>query len=274
MITVSIVTYKTDVEELKQCLNSLTSPIIKTIYVVDNSEQTYLAELCRHYSRVVYIGSSNVGYGSGHNKALRLALDDKDVTYHLVLNSDVYFEPAILDKIAEYMDQNTDVAQLQPYVLYPDGSLQETVRLLPTPADLIARRFLPSFLKKRLNYRYTLLFWDHKKPINIPNHQGSFMFFRLSAVEKVGLFDENFFLYSEDIDMTRRMHQSYRTMYWPEVSIVHAHRAASYKNNKMLLIHMWNLVKYFNKWGWFFDSERKKLNKQILEELNYKGYQE
>ena len=274
MITVSIVTYKTDVEELKKCFSSLTSPLIKTIYVVDNSEQIYLAEFCKQYSHVVYIGSQNVGYGAGHNKALRQVLDDKDVSYHLVLNSDVYFEPDIIDRIAGYMDANADVAQLQPYVLYPNGKQQEAVRLLPTPIDLIARRFMPNWLIKRLNYRYTLLFWDHKTPLNVPNHQGSFMFFRLSAFKKVGLFDEKFFLYPEDIDMTRRMHKHFRTMFWPEVTIVHAHRAASYKNTKMLFIHMWNMIKYFNKWGWIFDSERKKWNKEILEELNYKGYQE
>jgi GT2 family glycosyltransferase len=98
------------------------------------------------------------------------------------------------------------------------------------------------------------------------------MFFRLSALEKVGLFDERFFLYPEDIDITRRMHKYFRTMFWPSVSIVHAHRAASYKNSKMLLIHMWNMVKYFNKWGWFFDRERKAWNNEVLRELNYKGF--
>ncbi len=274
MITVSIVTYKTDVEELRRCISSLSSPLIKTIYVVDNSDEKSLSEFCKQYNNIVYIGSQNVGYGSGHNKALRLAQKDKDVSYHLVLNSDVYFEPSVLDKIAEYMDQNADVAQVQPYVSYPDGSQQETVRLLPTPIDLVFRRFLPKSLVKRLNYRYTLLFWNHKTPLNVAYHQGSFMFFRLSAFEKVGLFDERFFLYPEDIDITRRMHKHFRTMFWPEVSIVHAHRAASYKNSKMLLIHMWNMVKYFNKWGWFFDSERRAWNKEVLKELNYKGYQE
>ena len=272
MITISIVVYKTDVGELGRCLSSLSSSLVKTIYVVDNSDEKSLSDFCKQYKNVVYIGSENVGYGSGHNKALRLALKDNDVQYHLVINSDVYFEPNVLDKIADYMDKNPDVAQVQPYVSYPDGSQQETVRLLPTPIDLIFRRFLPKSLAERLNYRYTLLFWDHKTPLNIAYHQGSFMFFRLSALEKVGLFDERFFLYPEDIDITRRMHKCFRTMFWPSVSIVHAHRAASYKNSKMLLIHMWNMVKYFNKWGWFFDRERKAWNNEVLKELNYKGF--
>lgn len=106
--------------------------------------------------------------------------------------------------------------------------------------------------------------------MNIPYHQGSFMFFRLDCFKKVGLFDERFFMYPEDIDITRRMHKYYRTMFIPDVTIVHAHRAASYKNKKMLKIHMTNMIKYFNKWGWIYDKERSDWNKQLLKELGYK----
>ena len=271
MLSISIVTYNTSTDELAKCLSSLASPIVKTIFIVDNSNQQYLNDFCKKYPNVIYIGSENVGYGAGHNKALRKALEDKDLKYHLVLNSDVYFEPSILDKIANYMDSNDDVAQIQPYVTFPNGELQYTVRLLPTPANLIFRRFMPKSMAKKMDSRYTLTFWDHKTPLNIAYHQGSFMFFRLSAFEKVGLFDERYFMYPEDIDITRRMHQYFKTLYWPEVSIVHAHRAESYKSKKMLKIHIVNMIKYFNKWGWIFDSERKRVNKEILDSLGYQS---
>lgn len=269
MITVSIVTYKTDVEELEKCLTSLNSSLVKKIYVVDNSHQQYLADLCQRWENVEYIASENVGYGAAHNKAIRRALEF-GTKYHLVLNSDVYFEPDVLNKIAAYMDGNTEIAMVQPNVTYPNGQQQYTCRLLPTPANLIFRRFLPSKIVKRMNYRYMLEFADRTKAFNVPYHQGSFMFFRTECFKKVGLFDERFFMYPEDIDITRRMHKYYKTMYWPEVSIVHAHRAASYKNKKMLKIHMWNMIKYFNKWGWIFDRERKEWNRQLLKELGYK----
>lgn len=106
--------------------------------------------------------------------------------------------------------------------------------------------------------------------MNVPYHQGSFMFFRLECFKKVGLFDERFFMYPEDIDITRRMHKWYRTMFVPSVTIVHAHRAASYKSKKMLKIHMVNMIKYFNKWGWIVDKERSAWNRKLLEELGYK----
>ena len=269
MITVSIVTYRTNLEELSKCLQSLTSSLISRIYIVDNSSQRYIADFCQQYAKVEYISSENVGYGAGHNQALRQVIESGE-RYHLVLNSDVYFEPSVLDFLAKYMDIHTDVAQVQPNVTYPDGRLQYTCRLLPAPANLIFRRFLPEGMVERMNMRYQLKFNDHKKEMNVPYHQGSFMFFRMECFKKVGLFDERFFMYPEDIDMTRRMHRYYRTMFVPDVTIVHAHRAASYKDRKMLKIHIANMIKYFNKWGWVLDKERSAWNKQLLDELGYK----
>lgn len=269
-ISVSIVTYKTDLTELSKCLESLESPLISNIYIVDNSNQHYINEFCQKYN-IIYIGSENVGYGAGHNQALRRTLKDEETKYHIVLNSDVYFEPQVLEKLLEYMEKHLDVAQIQPNIVYPNGDLQYTCRLLPTPANLIFRRFLPQNIVKKMNYRYQLKFWEHKTEANVPYHQGSFMFFRLECFEKVGLFDERFFMYPEDIDITRRMHKYYKTMFVPNVTVVHAHRAASYKSKKMLKIHIVNMIKYFNKWGWIFDKERSGWNKHLLQELGYKG---
>lgn len=268
MVTISIVTYKTNLDELSNCLKSLNSSHVFKIFIVDNSNEKYIADYCMQFRKVVYIGGENVGYGAGHNKALRQIINS-NVDYHLVLNSDVYFDPMILDFLVNYMDLNKDVAQVQPNVVYPDGEMQYTCRLLPTPLDLIFRRFLPKKTVQKMNYRYLLQFNDHKKEMNVPYHQGSFMFFRVACFEKVGLFDERFFMYPEDIDITRRMHKYYKTMFVPSVTIVHAHRAASYKSKKMLKIHMTNMIKYFNKWGWVFDKERRIWNKQLLKELGY-----
>ncbi len=268
MITVSIVTYKTDTEELRRCLESLQSPHIKNIYVVDNSQQPYLADFCKTINNVEYIPSENVGYGAAHNIAIRKSIES-GADYHLVLNSDVYFEPSVMEMIAEYMDNNSNVAMVQPNIVYPDGRMQYTCRLLPTPANLIFRRFLPKKMVEGMNYRYQLKKFDRRRDLNVPYHQGSFMFFRVECFKKVGLFDERYFMYPEDIDITRRMHKYYRTMFWPGVTVVHAHRAASYKSKKMLKIHMWNMIKYFNKWGWIFDGERKKWNRELLSELGY-----
>lgn len=268
-ITASIVTYKTDKTELKECLDALINNGVFKVYICDNSPTDSLRGFCSSFVRTEYVfNNGNIGYGAGHNVAIRKAVAECS-KYHLVINSDVYFKWDVLEKIAAYMDANSDVAQVQPNVVYPDGTMQYACRMLPTPANLIFRRFMPKGMMERMNYRYLLKFNDHTKPMNIPYHQGSFMFFRTECFNKVGLFDERFFMYPEDIDITRRMHKHFKTMFWPEVTIVHAHRAASYKSKKMLKIHMVNMIKYFNKWGWLFDRERSEWNKQMLKELGY-----
>lgn len=269
-ITASIVTYCTDRDELAKCLHSLEASPVARIYVCDNSPNDQLRDFCASHPRVTYIfNNANLGYGAGHNVALRLSIANGS-DYHIVINSDVYFDSGVIEAITDYMDKNSDVAQLIPNVVYPDGRLQYVCRLLPTPANLIFRRFLPNAVIEKMNYRYLLKFWDHKSEANVPYHQGSFMFFRTRCFETVGLFDERFFMYPEDIDITRRMHRHYRTMFWPGVTIVHAHRASSYKNRKMLKIHMVNMIRYFNKWGWLHDSERTKWNRELLKHLGYK----
>ena len=85
--------------------------------------------------------------------------------------------------------------------------------------------------------------------MDVPYLSGSFMLLRTSALKEVGLFDERFFMYPEDIDLTRRIGAKYRTIFYPEVSVIHHHEKASYKSVKLLIIHVWNIMKYFWKWG-------------------------
>jgi GT2 family glycosyltransferase len=101
----------------------------------------------------------------------------------------------------------------------------------------------------------------------VPYLSGCFMLLRQSALQEIGLFDERFFMYPEDIDLTRRMAERYETIYFPEVSVVHEHGAASYKSVRMLIVHVYNLVKYFNKWGWINDPIRERLNQRTLKNL-------
>jgi len=79
------------------------------------------------------------------------------------------------------------------------------------------------------------------------------------------MFDRQFFMYPEDIDLSRRIHRKFRTVYYPNVQVVHNHAQESYANTKLLFIHIVNMIKYFNKWGWIFDKERKQVNKEILQ---------
>lgn len=93
------------------------------------------------------------------------------------------------------------------------------------------------------------------------------MFFKKEALEAVGGFDERFFMYLEDVDLSRRVAEKFGAYYIPNVKIVHKFQKASYKNRKLLVCHVESAVKYFNKWGWFFDENRTALNKKCMENL-------
>lgn len=280
MITASIVTYRTSITELDRCLHCLLeSARIEWVMIVDNGgEPERIGKYCNELedARVKYVANSNVGYGAGHNMALRKA----DQEFHLVINSDVYFSKGTLEALEDYLKEevNQDVVQVIPRVENADGSLQFACRLLPTPVDLFCRRFLPKSWSEKRNATYTLAFTGYKEPMNVPYHLGCFMLLRTKALDAIAIapshkqplktyFDERYFLYPEDIDLTRRMHRIGRTMFWPGVTITHEHRQASYHSWHMTCIHLREMCKYFMKWGWLSDSERKTFNQQLLAEI-------
>lgn len=266
-LTASVVTYKTPPVELLQCVEALAADGVEAIYIVDNSPDDTIRGLVAGREKVEYTHlPSNQGYGAAHNVAIRRAFA-AGTEYHLVVNSDISFEAGTLVAIADEMDRRQEVGLLQPRIIYPDGKEQYSSRLVPAPLDLIEKRFMPRFLVARRLRRYMLTDRPAGVELNIPYHQGSFMFFRASALRETGLFDERFFMYPEDIDISRRVHERYVTLYWPARTIVHCHRASSATNLRMLWIHITNMIRYFNKWGWIFDSRRREFNRRCLAEI-------
>jgi GT2 family glycosyltransferase len=275
-ITSSIVLFNTQsdqLERLLECIND--SKLIDHVYLIDNSTNSlndYTA--LTKYSPVNYLKmESNLGYGAGHNIALRLAIQD-GADFHFVFNPDIYFQPDALHKMIGRIREDTSIGQLMPKVVYQDGGLQYLCKLIPSPFDLFFRRFLRGPLKgiaRKQAEHFELRFTDYKHEMDVPYLSGCFMLFRVSALKEIGLFDERFFMYPEDIDITRRMHAKYRTIFFPSALIVHDHAKESYKSFKMLWIHITNIIKYFNKWGWFFDAERKIVNSKVIETLRKQG---
>jgi len=265
MINCSIVLYHTSVAETSSLVENLRqSEVVGNIFLIDNSTIVNI-----EFSKlpVNYIfNDKNLGYGTAHNIAIRKTIE-QGLPYHLVINPDISFDPAILLEIEEFMNNNSDIGLLMPKILYPTGEIQYLCKLIPTPFDLIVRRFLPkSWTKKRFE-KFELRSSGYNKIINVPYLSGCFMFLRTEALRQVGLFDERFFMYPEDIDLTRRIHRQYRTVFYPYATIVHHHAQSSYVDSRMLFIHIHNMIKYFNKWGWIFDSERRKVNRKILKQI-------
>jgi len=265
MLNVSIVLYNHSLSEISPLVETLRkSAMLSAIFLIDNSPipTTEYNNLPVNY---IFTGK-NIGYGAAHNIAIRQTINQK-IPYHLVINPDITFEPSILEIIEVFMNNNSEIGLLMPKVFYPNGEIQYLCKLIPTPFDLIFRRFLPKNWTMKRTARFEMRASGYNKLMDVPYLSGCFMFLRTKAIKEVGMFDERFFMYPEDIDLTRRIHSKFRTVFFPEASIVHHHAQSSYLNLKMLLVHTSNMIKYFNKWGWIFDKERRTINREILKQL-------
>lgn len=265
-ITSTIVTYKTKKEELLKAIKSFLNTELKVkLFISDNSPTNELENFIRNIKddRIEYIfNNKNGGYGWGHNVVIKKIL--KKSKYHLVLNPDIYFEKGILENIYDYMEKNINIGQLMPKVKYPNGDLQYLCKLIPTPSNLFLRRFCPikSLIEKN-DYIYEMRKTGYEKIIEVPILSGCFMFIRTEVFEKIGMFDDNIFMYMEDFDLCRRIGEKYKTVYYPKVEIIHKHARESKVNKKLLLAQIRSTIYYFNKYGWFFDKYRRETNKRI-----------
>lgn len=266
MLNISIVLYHPNWEQevLPLVEELLRVKCLHKLYLLDNSEarEVYPKTVIKH-SKLRYMHMpSNLGYGRAHNVALRESAYRR-IDLHLVLNSDIRVKAEDIDAMHDWMMVHPQVGQLMPKVLNPDGTQQYLAKRLPTPLDVFGRRFLPAWLMAKRNKRYELRDKDLERPINAPYLSGCFMLLRTQAAVEAGLFDERYFMYPEDIDLTRSIHRNRLTLYYPEWTIVHDHAQASYKNKHMLRIHIQNMCRYFNKWGWLFDRERRLFNANL-----------
>lgn len=271
-LTASVVLFNTLRDQIERLLKSVVEArCVGIFYIIDNSPNDKWRILEREDFRgrpgIRYIHNENLGYGASHNLAMREAID-AGAEYHLVLNPDIYFSAEVLPALLRFMDENPDAAYVLPKVTYPNGEIQHLCKLLPTPADLIFRRFLPKRWGAKRDDRYCLKSSGYDKVMNPPCLSGCFMFMRLSALEQHNIFfDDGYFMYCEDFDLIRRLHRVAKTLYYPNVTIVHDHQKESYKNRKMLLAHIKSAVRYFNKFGWVFDRERGEMNERMLREI-------
>ena len=284
-ITASIVTYNHHLLDFEPVLRSLFASPVDVVYVIDHSDsmlelKAELQEFARRVLngepelkqkasngfKLIYLPHENNGYDGGHNVALKDAMK-LGSKYHLVVNPDVWFGPEVMPKLVRYMEEHEDVGQMMPKVLFPNGQIQRLAKMLPTPFDMFGRLCIPNFIIKRRNTIYELQQSGFTKILNVPYLSGCFMFLRMSAVQDVGLFDEQFFMYAEDIDMTRRIHKKYKTLYYPCTTIYHTFTRGSRKSLRLLRIHVVNIMLYFNKWGWFKDEERNTVNENVMQQI-------
>ncbi len=268
-LCISVVIYGNEAQEVQNLIDSCASSKLNwRLVFVDNApgETAFNFEDCPE--SVEYIASpKNLGYGNAHNLVI---LNPKyEAKYHLIANPDIRFEAKILEQLLAKMDQEDDLSLIMPKVIWPNGKDQGLRKLLPKPSDLFLRRFLPSSLGALVRGQkeaYEMLNFDANKALQVPVLSGCFMFCRGESLRAIGGFDPRFFLYLEDVDLSRRLNEKGKNLYWPEVEVIHEYQKSSYRSWRPLFLHLRSAWQYFNKHGWFFDPQRKVINKAALEQ--------
>lgn len=261
-VTASIVIYKSDSVELLKAIHSfLHTELSVRLYLIDNSPTDEIKKQIPIDDRIeYYFVGENLGFGKAHN--LVMSKIQSLSSYHLILNPDIYFDEGVIEALYSYMEEHPSTGLISPDIFLPSGERAYSCRLLPSPFTLISRRLSPSKAKDV----YTTLSYD--SPMVSPWISGCFMLVRSSLLEQVGLFDERYFMYCEDLDFSRRVNaHKFDIVYFPMVKAVHVSHRDSARSLKMLAVHVFSAVKYFNKWGWFFDKERDEINQRIVDRL-------
>jgi len=230
---------------LEQCLHSVqkaSKNLDVEIFVVDNNSVDGSPQLVRDkFPKVQLVeNKQNVGFSKANNQAIRQAKGK----YILLLNPDTVVEEDTFRKIISFMDENPDAGGLGVKMIDGKGNfLPESKRGLPTPWVAFSKIFGLSklFPKSKKFGKYHLSYLDENEIHEVDVLAGAFMLLRKEALEKVGLLDETFFMYGEDIDLSYRITQGgYKNYYFPETTIIH-YKGESTKKGSL------NYVKVFYK---------------------------
>ena len=231
LLSIIIVSFNTK-ELLKDCLDSVrlsAEGIESEIFVVDNNSSDNTASLFKtNYKWVKLIeNKSNLGFSKANNIAIKKAKGK----YLLILNPDTKLRKDTISKMIKFMQVRSEIAVATCRVELPSGSLDRDCRRhFPTPWRAFTHfsRLSKIFSGTKIFDQYQMGYFSENIEHEVDSCVGAFMFARASAVKKVGLFDEDFFFYGEDLDWCWRFKQSgYKIVYTPITKIIHYKGAAS-----------------------------------------------
>ncbi|PWW31274.1 hypothetical protein DFO73_102270 [Cytobacillus oceanisediminis] len=220
------------------------------LYIIDNESKDNTLDIVRKIEgniEIVELGV-NKGFGYGHNAIL----DVINSKYHFVVNPDIQIENSDqIKNMIEYLDKNQEIGMLSPLILSPDLSIQYLCKTNPTVFDMLIRRISPNLFKQRQD-KYVMKETGYNKIMKLDYATGSFMVFRSDIYKKLKGFDDAFFMYLEDADITRRVNQISQAIFYPEARVIHAWERSGHKSLKFAKITVLSMFIYFNKWGWKF----------------------
>ena len=252
VVDVIIVTHNSVRDDIERCLGSLMAHSRRYHYritVVDNaSADGTLAIISARFPSVnLLVCDHNAGFAKGNN----LALQQTNGQYVILLNPDTEVKENGLDNLVDFLIAHPEAGAAGPRLLNPDSSVQLTGNAFPSVRNLLFESlFLDRlFPRSRLFGDHKLSWWDRKVAARVDWVMGACIALRREVGEKVGWFDETFFMYFEEIDLCRRiLTAGYLVYYVPEAAVVHYGGVGveAYSGQKVALWHQ-SLFCYFHK---------------------------
>ncbi|MBO4467971.1 MAG: glycosyltransferase family 2 protein, partial [Clostridia bacterium] len=209
------------------------------LYVFDNGSTDDTVDLIKKLDGVSVIeNGKNIGFGAAHN----LALKQDPGEYHFVINPDITVNGDLLSDMVDYLEQNEDVVMAMPKILNVDGSEQKLPKEIPTFKRLFLGR-----LSKKVRNEYVWADKEIKVPTEIDFCSGCFFGIKTCVFKELGGFDERYFMYLEDADLTLRAKKHGRVLILPQFCVTHKWERTSAKKLKYLLIHISSCFKFLKR---------------------------
>lgn len=244
-----IVHYRTP-QLLQRCLEAVAAGslgLTVETFVVDNGSPEFdLGRQRAAWPDIAFIANvNNLGFASASNQALRLARG----RYALLLNPDAFVAPDTLPAMVAYMDANPGIGCSTARLERDDGHLDRACRRsFPTPLRSFYRMTLLSelFPNSRTFARYNLTYLDEWQEQDIDSPCGAFMLVRREILRDVGLLDERFFMYGEDLDWALRIkRRGWRVTYNPVSTVRHLKRASSANARRATIGYFYDAMRLF-----------------------------
>jgi len=253
-LSVIIVTWNSSAT-IEECLKGLEKQSGEVI-VVDNNSSDDTVNKVNKYSQVKLIeNKSNLGFAAANNIALKKAESE----FIFLLNPDAKLGKDALEKMAKFMEENKDVGVVGPKLINADGSIQKEI----TPFPNLLNQILILLRLHRLPWFSELVYpnYDYDKIQEVEHLMGSALLVRRGVFDKIGLFDENFFLWFEETDLEKRAKEAgFKIVYYPKAEVKHIRSFSIKKINPLKRQRIWN-----KSLRYYFKKHKSKLEQLILE---------
>ena len=258
-IDVSVITVSYHCQDdVLRCLASIDAAaagLSVEVFVVDNASRDGTVEsVAKAFpSTVVLENEENLGFSAANNRALARARGN----YLLLLNPDAWLEPSSLRQLVGFMKDRPEVGLVGPRTLNPDESLQYSLRNFPSVVNALFEALLLNRVSSGLSARLGEVIYDPRAyesshPVDWVN--GAAMFVRREVLERVGGLDEDFFLYAEEIDWQKRMHDAGVPIWYVSDAVVHHREFNDGQSSRLIGQNIYAREQYWRKHGGRFKA--------------------